>query len=152
MRRISGYISYGSAFFCFIRSTELSHFCSAKVSQVRTLFSMKIEQPFGYSIFMAERTGFEPAIALPQYTLSKRAPSTTRPSLHILYIIQAAAQACAYRFTLFRSSASSSSHKQACRRFRSAMPTTRPSLRIYLVYHCLFHVILMVASPVAPRL
>jgi putative ABC transport system ATP-binding protein len=30
---------------------------------------------------MAERTGFEPAIALPQYTLSKRAPSTTRPPL-----------------------------------------------------------------------
>ena len=33
-------------------------------------------------LFLAERTGFEPAIALPQYTLSKRAPSTTRPSLH----------------------------------------------------------------------
>jgi DNA-binding XRE family transcriptional regulator len=31
--------------------------------------------------FLAERTGFEPAIELPQYTLSKRAPSTTRPPL-----------------------------------------------------------------------
>ena len=36
---------------------------------------------------LAERTGFEPAIELPQYTLSKRAPSTTRPSLHARYIL-----------------------------------------------------------------
>ncbi len=28
---------------------------------------------------MAEETGFEPAIVLLPYTLSKRAPSTTRP-------------------------------------------------------------------------
>ena len=33
------------------------------------------------SFVLAERTGFEPAITLPLYTLSKRAPSTTRPSL-----------------------------------------------------------------------
>ena len=31
---------------------------------------------------MAERAGFEPAKELPLYTLSKRAPSTTRPPLH----------------------------------------------------------------------
>ena len=30
---------------------------------------------------MAERVGFEPTIRLLVYTLSKRAPSTTRPSL-----------------------------------------------------------------------
>ena len=30
---------------------------------------------------MAERAGFEPAKELPPYTLSKRAPSTTRPPL-----------------------------------------------------------------------
>ena len=30
---------------------------------------------------LAEREGFEPSIELPLYTLSKRAPSTTRPSL-----------------------------------------------------------------------
>src|SRR5580700_11912238 len=30
---------------------------------------------------MAEREGFEPSIEFPLYTLSKRAPSTTRPSL-----------------------------------------------------------------------
>ena len=30
---------------------------------------------------MAERKGFEPLIPLTVYTLSKRAPSTTRPSL-----------------------------------------------------------------------
>src|ERR1700757_4083419 len=35
------------------------------------------------SHLLAERTGFEPAITLLLYTLSKRAPSTTRPSLHI---------------------------------------------------------------------
>ena len=32
---------------------------------------------------MAERKGFEPLIPLTVYTLSKRAPSTTRPSLHL---------------------------------------------------------------------
>ena len=30
---------------------------------------------------MAEREGFEPSKQLPVYTLSKRAPSTTRPPL-----------------------------------------------------------------------
>ncbi len=30
---------------------------------------------------MAEREGFEPSIEFPLYTLSKRAPSTARPSL-----------------------------------------------------------------------
>ena len=33
-------------------------------------------------IDMAERKGFEPSRRLPAYTLSKRAPSTTRPPLH----------------------------------------------------------------------
>ena len=32
---------------------------------------------------MAEREGFEPSIEFPLYTLSKRAPSTTRPSLRL---------------------------------------------------------------------
>src|SRR5258708_16568640 len=32
-------------------------------------------------IKLAEREGFEPSIQFPVYTLSKRAPSTTRPSL-----------------------------------------------------------------------
>ena len=31
---------------------------------------------------MAERKGFEPSRRLPAYTLSKRAPSPTRPPLH----------------------------------------------------------------------
>jgi hypothetical protein len=34
-----------------------------------------------YTRFMAERVGFEPTIRFPVYTLSKRAPSATRPSL-----------------------------------------------------------------------
>ena len=34
---------------------------------------------------MAERMGFEPMIEFPLYTLSKRAPSTTRPPLQIIY-------------------------------------------------------------------
>ena len=33
---------------------------------------------------MAEGVGFEPTIRFPVYTLSKRAPSATRPSLHAL--------------------------------------------------------------------
>lgn len=32
---------------------------------------------------MAERKGFEPLRRFPAYTLSRRAPSTTRPSLRI---------------------------------------------------------------------
>ncbi len=33
------------------------------------------------SMVMAEREGFEPSIRFPVYTLSRRAPSTTRPPL-----------------------------------------------------------------------
>src|SRR5262249_38113658 len=36
-------------------------------------------------LYMAEREGFEPSIEFPLYTLSKRAPSTTRPSLQSGY-------------------------------------------------------------------
>ena len=34
---------------------------------------------------MAEREGFEPSLEFPLNTLSKRAPSTTRPSLQPFY-------------------------------------------------------------------
>ena len=34
---------------------------------------------------LAEREGFEPSVELPLHTLSKRAPSTTRPSLRRNY-------------------------------------------------------------------
>ena len=37
---------------------------------------------FAY-IRLAERVGFEPTIRFPVYTLSKRAPSATRPSLRL---------------------------------------------------------------------
>ena len=36
---------------------------------------------FDLNKLLAEREGFEPSIEFPLYTLSKRAPSTTRPSL-----------------------------------------------------------------------
>src|SRR6185312_14986767 len=39
---------------------------------------LKMEQQTG----LAEREGFEPSIRFPVYTLSKRAPSATRPPLH----------------------------------------------------------------------
>jgi hypothetical protein len=42
------------------------------------------ESYFDFSLeplVLAERKGFEPLIPLTVYTLSKRAPSTTRPSL-----------------------------------------------------------------------
>ena len=42
---------------------------------------------------MAEKTGFEPAVALTQRMLSKHVPSTTRPSLHVSYQIIALIQA-----------------------------------------------------------
>ena len=37
---------------------------------------------------MAERMGFEPMKELLLYTLSKRAPSTTRPPLPVIFISQ----------------------------------------------------------------
>ena len=37
-------------------------------------------------VALAERKGFEPLIPLTVYTLSKRAPSTTRPSLLFVFI------------------------------------------------------------------
>src|SRR3954449_2738035 len=36
---------------------------------------------------MAEREGFEPPVEFPLHTLSRRAPSTTRPSLRALQIV-----------------------------------------------------------------
>jgi hypothetical protein len=38
-------------------------------------------------LYMAERKGFEPSRQLPAYTLSKRAPSTTRPPLRNLIFL-----------------------------------------------------------------
>ena len=58
---------------------NLTDFCFAK-AQVQTLFARKTE-PKWTLLFLAERTGFEPARTFPPYTLSKRAPSATRPSL-----------------------------------------------------------------------
>ena len=40
---------------------------------------------------LAERVGFEPTIRFPVYTLSKRAPSATRPSLHCSHSCRPAA-------------------------------------------------------------
>ena len=41
------------------------------------------------SLKLAERVGFEPTIPVKVYTLSKRAPSATRPSLRLGKVIQA---------------------------------------------------------------
>ena len=47
----------------------------------RNLITILLD-PENKIIDMAERKGFEPPRRLPAYTLSKRAPSTTRPPLH----------------------------------------------------------------------
>ena len=54
-----------------------------KSSQIlaRKLMTILLD-PKNKIIDMAERKGFEPPRRLPAYTLSKRAPSTTRPPLH----------------------------------------------------------------------
>ena len=46
---------------------------------------------------MAERVGFEPTIELPLYTLSRRAPSTTRPPLRVGRNLRAVAWGCKAR-------------------------------------------------------
>lgn len=65
-----------------LRYAEPCGFCFTKAPQVQTLFTRINERPRGHSFILAERTGFEPAVRLLAHTLSKRAPSTTRPSLH----------------------------------------------------------------------
>ena len=53
-----------------------------------SLKKKKLEVQMGFitkGFLMAERMGFEPMKGLLLYTLSKRAPSTTRPPLHIVY-------------------------------------------------------------------
>ncbi len=52
---------------------------SSLVAQAYVLFGFA--QAYEKSAEVAERAGFEPAIELPLYTLSRRAPSTTRPPL-----------------------------------------------------------------------
>ena len=42
----------------------------------------EFEKPYFQTL--AERTGFEPAVRLPAHTLSKRAPSTTRPPFRLV--------------------------------------------------------------------
>jgi hypothetical protein len=44
-------------------------------------FRYKKEKPHQKKVGLAERAGFEPAIPFPVYTLSRRAPSTTRTPL-----------------------------------------------------------------------
>ena len=51
-------------------------------------------------ISMAERTGFEPAVPLLAHTLSKRAPSTTRPPLQLLLFYQKVSYFLPARFSL----------------------------------------------------
>jgi hypothetical protein len=46
--------------------------------------SIEIEKSPDFSEDFAERAGFEPAIQFPIYTLSRRAPSTTRTPLPVL--------------------------------------------------------------------
>ena len=64
-----------------IMLSDLSNLLS--VSKQEGRFVMPINRLIITEIIfkMAERVGFEPTKRFPVYTLSKRAPSTTRPSL-----------------------------------------------------------------------
>ena len=53
----------------------------------RILFLKEKDQLVLAVLLLAERTGFEPAIVLLPYTLSKRAPSTTRTPLRTVAIL-----------------------------------------------------------------
>ena len=56
----------------FLKNADLSYLKNTKMPKL-----MLINNAY----LMAERMGFEPMKELPLYTLSKRAPSTTRPPL-----------------------------------------------------------------------
>ncbi len=52
----------------------------------RACFVACIKKPVTFVTGFAERKGFEPSIRLPAYTLSRRAPSTTRTPLYFSFI------------------------------------------------------------------
>jgi hypothetical protein len=58
--------------------------CGASLTQVQIIEI--------YIMSLAEREGFEPSIEFPLYTLSRRAPSTTRPSLQFCVAVLSLAQ------------------------------------------------------------
>src|SRR5205823_12536563 len=65
-----------------MRSWELIRVDDYRSSEFLPLVSMTVKARKNYAEGnLAERVGFEPTIRFPVYTLSKRAPSATRPSL-----------------------------------------------------------------------
>ena len=61
---------------CFGGSDRINiHVGFLQITQSKASFTL---------VILAEATGFEPANELPRYTLSKRAPSTTRPHFRIV--------------------------------------------------------------------
>ena len=52
----------------------------------RACFVARIKKPVTFETGFAERKGFEPSIRLPAYTLSRRAPSTTRTPLYFSFM------------------------------------------------------------------
>ena len=82
--RPSGRLRYASTFqyataywsnppYLFHRGFESNHHCLQVIKESAPLVNN----------LMAEREGFEPSIRINVYTLSRRAPSATRPPLHI---------------------------------------------------------------------
>ena len=77
---------------------------------------------------MAEREGFEPSIEFPLYTLSKRAPSTTRPSLRGLRGTGFAGRFVRDKFSLTRASLATRRagyHQSMSVRYREHAPPER---------------------------
>ncbi len=57
------------------------HFLPDPLAEVDVGFTKKTKNTMFFQYDMAEGVGFEPTIRFPVYTLSKRAPSATRPPL-----------------------------------------------------------------------
>ena len=61
-------------------------FCSSSVYESKLSTQPRNKKPVTSVTGFAERKGFEPSIRLPVYTLSRRAPSTTRTPLYFSFM------------------------------------------------------------------
>ncbi len=95
----------------------------ATVQSENRIFSRNCELPrTGMNAEMAEREGFEPSMAFDPYSLSRRAPSTTRPPLRMLWRLRVA------RPGDFRKARGAWHAARLCAETRQA-PGTSPGLR-----------------------
>ena len=86
------------------RTTSFAYFRNKKYeSKLSIYYFFNLLKGFAflcYFLDMAEARGFEPPRLLPTYTISSRAPSTTRPLFHLPYSTIVASNSQFYRMVV----------------------------------------------------